>query len=299
MRAAFAAALALAFALASPEFATAGNAQNLMMRLAVDGVVAVGMTLLIIAGGFDLSVGSVMALAGIVTALTLPAGLPLALAAGLLTGAVVGVLNGVLVQLVGINAFIATLATMVIVRGLALTVTDTRPLYAPHAGYAALGTTTVLGVPLPAVLFLLLLAAGAFVLRHTVFGRNLYAVGGSEDGSRLAGVPVTATRVAAYGLAGLAAGLGGILLSARLTTASPIFGQDAPLTVIAAVILGGNRLLGGVGGMGRTLIGLSIVAMLSNGLNLLAVPSYYQMLAKGAVLVLAVVLDSALRGEDS
>jgi len=276
----------------SPEFMTASNFQNVQIQLATDGIIAVGMTFVIISGGFDLSVGSVLALAGLTavglqSSLGTPAGLVLAL----LMGVVVGLVNGFLVTKIGINPFIATLGTMTLVRGLALGVTDTKPISGVDENFATLATLPVLGIPLAGLIFLAVLVIGFHVLTSTVIGRHIYAVGGNLEASWLSGIKIDAYRVGTYVLTSFLAALSGVLLASRINTGSPVVGRDTPLTVISAVLLGGTNMVGGSGSLIGTLEGVLVLGVLNNEMDLMGVADYYQTIIRGALLVLVVLFD--------
>jgi ribose transport system permease protein len=280
----------------TPRFLTEANLENLVVQSAAAGIIAVGMTVVLVGGGFDLSVGSTMALTGVVTVALLGHGLPVALAGGIAIGAAVGLCNGLLVTRARINPFIATLATMIVVRGLALLAAGGEPHFADSIAFDQLGNGEVLGVPAPAVFLVAAFLVVGLIMRYTVFGRDVYAVGGNEAAARMAGVDSAKVRTWTYVVAGVAAALAGVLVSARLNAASPTVGEDAALAGITAALLGGTSLYGGVGGVVGTLEGLLTIAVLGNGLNLLDVPAAYQTLATGLVLIAAVLLESLTRG---
>jgi ribose transport system permease protein len=285
-------ALALLGSFVSPEFMTTSNFQNILIQIATDGIIAVGMTFTIISGGFDLSVGSVLALAGVIavglqSSLGTLAGVVLAL----LMGLVIGLVNGVLVTRIGINPFITTLGTMTLVRGLALGITDTKPISGTDENFANLATLPVFGIPLAALIFLIALVAGYYVLTSTAVGRHIYAVGGNLEASWLSGVKTNAYRVGTYVLTSFLAAISGVLLASRINTGSPVVGRDTPLTVISAVLLGGTSMAGGSGSLIGTLEGVLVLGVLNNGLDLMGVADYYQTIFRGALLVLVVLFD--------
>src|SRR5438034_1569093 len=280
-------ALALLGSFVSPEFMTTSNFQNILIQIATDGIIAVGMTFTIISGGFDLSVGSVLALAGVIavglqSSLGTLAGVVLAL----LMGLVIGLVNGVLVTRIGINPFITTLGTMTLVRGLALGITDTKPISGADENFANLAALPVFGIPLAALIFLIALVAGYYVLTSTAVGRHIYAVGGNLEASWLSGVKTNAYRVGTYVLTSFLAAISGVLLASRINTGSPVVGRDTPLTVISAVLLGGTSMAGGSGSLIGTFEGVLVLGVLNNGLDLMGVADYYQTIFRGALLVL-------------
>ena len=283
--------------IATPYFATLDNLRNVAEQSTVIGTLAIGMTFVILAGGIDLSVGSVVALAGVVLALLLrtSVAVPVAVLGAIATGVAIGAINGALVTLGRLPPFIATLGTMSVARGLALLLADGRPISGFPDGLRALASTRVLGVPLSVLLMLALFAVAHVVLTRTVLGRATYAIGGNAEAARLAGIPVRAYTTATYALAGASAALCATVLLARLDSAQPIAGIGYELDAIAAVVIGGTSLLGGSGSVLGTLIGALIMSVLRNGLNLLGVSSYVQQIAIGAVIVVAVLIDMALQ----
>jgi ribose transport system permease protein len=289
--------LCLALWIATPHFLTASNLVNVVEQSAIIGIVAVGMTFVIVTGGIDLSVGSLVALSGIAFGLAVRAGAPagVAAAAGLAAGLGCGLVNGALITVGRLPPFIATLGMMSVARGVALMLTDGRPISGFPAGFRALATGHLLGVPLPVVLMLALYAIAHFTLTRTTLGRYTYAIGGNEEAAALSGVDVRGYKTAAYAISGLLSAVTALLLVARLNWALPIAGIMYELDAIAAVVIGGASLLGGSGSVVGTLIGALIMGVLRNGLNLLGVSSYVQQVAIGAVIVVAVLVDMALR----
>jgi ribose transport system permease protein len=286
--------ICLIFALGSSDFLTASNLLNVALQTSIIAIVAIGMTFTILTAGIDLSVGSVMALSG-----ALAAGLAVrrgwgtygGIGASLLAGLVVGGVNGLLVIKGGIPPFVATLAMMTVGRGLTLVYTQGRPIAGIEKNFIFWGTGGLAGVPVPVVLLTVMALIAYGVLRHTRFGLHVYATGGSEEITRLAGIPPDGIKLAVYVISGFTAALGGVLLTARLWSAQPNAATGWELDAIAAPVLGGVSLFGGVGGVGGTLVGAFIIGVLSNGLNLLGIPSYYQQVIKGIVFILAVMLD--------
>lgn len=278
----------------TPHFLTASNLLNVAQQTVVNAIVAVGLTYVILSAGIDLSVGSVLALAGVVLGLALGAGwpLPLAIAACVLTGAVCGMLNGVLVAFGRLPPFIATLGMMSIARGAALLVTDGRPVSGFDASFRWLATGELLGVPVPVWCMLAVYAVAHVVLHRTRFGRYVFAIGGNEEATLLSGVPVARCKVGIYALGGSLAAGASVLLTARLNSAQPIAGLNYELDAIAATVIGGTSLLGGQGSVVGTLVGALIMGVLRNGLNLLGVSSFVQQVVIGAVIIAAVLLDT-------
>jgi len=291
--------ICLIFALGSSDFLTVSNLLNVALQTSMVAIVAVGMTFTILTAGIDLSVGSLMALCGALAAgmtvrhgLSTYGGIGLALLAGMTLGAV----NGLLIVKGGMPPFVATLAMMAVGRGLTLVYTQGRPIAGLEKDFIFWGTGRLLGIPMPVILMVILAFIAFVVLRHTRFGLYVYATGGNEETTRLAGVSPDWIKLAVYVISGFTAALGGMLLTARLWSAQPNAAVGWELDAIAAPVLGGTSLFGGVGGIGGTLVGAFIIGVLSNGLNLLGVPSYYQQVIKGIVLILAVLLDLYTKG---
>jgi ribose/xylose/arabinose/galactoside ABC-type transport system permease subunit len=289
--------LCLALWIATPHFLTVSNLLNVVQQSAIIGIVAVGMTFVILSGGIDLSVGSLVALSGIALGTAVQAGAPVpaAAAVGLGVGLASGLVNGALVTLGRIPPFIATLGMMSVARGLALMLSDGRPISGYPESFRFLATGHLLGVPVPVILMLAIYALAHLVLTRTLLGRYTYAIGGNEDAAALSGVPVRAYKAAVYGISGLLSAVTSLVLVARLNSAQPIAGIMYELDAIAAVVIGGTSLLGGSGSVAGTLVGALIMATLRNGLNLLGVSSYVQQVAIGVVIVAAVLVDVGLR----
>jgi ribose transport system permease protein len=281
------------FSILSPYFLGTKNLLNIGRAVSIQGIAAAGMTIVLISGGFDLSIASVVAASGVLSVMLLQQGMPLIVAVigGMALGAVVGLFNGTIITRLRINPLIATLGTMTIVRGLAFMATAGLTLTVQSKAFIFLGRGYIMGVPAPFVLMLVVYALVFVVLQYTQFGRYVYAIGGNPAASRLAGINVDGWRLLIYMIVGLAAGLSGVMLASLMGTAMPNAAQGYELEVIAAVILGGASLAGGVGTIQGTLIGMLILGVLANGMILLNVPSYWQMIARGTVLLLAVAAD--------
>ena len=281
----------------SPHFLTVSNLSNVLEQTSINAVIAVGMTFVILSGGIDLSVGSLVALSGVALASALRGGLPLPLAllAGLATGAAAGLANGLLITRGKLPPFIATLGMMSVARGLTLFWTDGRPISGFEAGFRSLATGRVLGVPASVLLAAALYLAAHLVLTRTRFGLYVYAIGGNEEATRLSGVGVRFHKTMVYVLAGLMSAVASVILTARLNSAQPIAGMMYELDAIAATVIGGTSLLGGSGTIGGTLIGALIMGVLRNGLNLLGISSFLQQVVIGLVIIAAVLVDSALK----
>jgi len=281
----------------SPYFLTVSNLLNVLEQTAINAVIAAGMTFVIISGGIDLSVGSIVAFSGVLLASTLQAPLPapLAIAAGLAAGAACGLVNGLLITRGRLPPFIATLGMMSVVRGAALVFTAGRPVSGFEAGFRSLATSRVLGIPAPVLAAAVVYVLAHLLLTRTRFGRYVYAIGGNEEATRLSGVAVRFHKTVVYVLCGVTSGLACVLLTARLNSAQPIAGIMYELDAIAATVIGGTSLLGGSGSLGGTLVGALIMGVLRNGLNLLGVSSFLQQIVIGLVIIVAVLVDSILK----
>jgi ribose transport system permease protein len=282
---------------ATPHFLTVSNLLNVLEQTALNAVVAVGMTFVIISGGIDLSVGSVLALAGICLALALEAGVPApaAIAIALAVGVACGLVNGLLITLGRLPPFIATLGMMSVARGVALLMAEGRPISGFSEGFRAIATERILTIPSPVLITIVIYAVAHFVLTRTVFGRTTYAIGGNEEAARLSGVQVRFHKTAVYGVAGLTSAAAAVVLTARLNSAQPTAGTMYELDAIAATVIGGSSLLGGEGAVTGTLIGALIMGVLRNGLNLLNVSSFLQQVVIGVVIIGAVLVDMSLK----
>ncbi|MEQ9812191.1 MAG: ABC transporter permease [Azospirillaceae bacterium] len=288
-------ALCLTTVLNEPRFMSPINLTNITLQASVLAVVAMGMTYVIIAGGFDLSVGSIVALSGCIGAMVmLELGPVVGALAGVVIGAAVGAVNGFFVAYLRLNPFIATLGTMVAIRGLVLLITHAQPIVGDEGlprSFVLYGRERFLGLPLltwtPIVLFFIL----AYVLERTAYGRKLYAAGGGPEAAFLAGIPVKRIKASSYVWSGALAGVAGVMLAARLQSGQPTSGEFYELLSIAAVVLGGASLYGGEGRLYKTIIGLMIIIVLSNSLNLMDVDSHWQDIAIGAVILLAASVD--------
>jgi ribose transport system permease protein len=291
--------LVVVMAVLSPTFLTFRNVFNVGTQIAVIAIIALGSTFVIVSGGIDLSVGSVLALAGIVFGwASAKAGLPLpvALLLGIGVGALAGFVNGNLVTFANIPPFIATLAMLSAARGLALVISGGIPISRIPSSLQTLGNGDLFGViPLPVVLMVAMWVLAAWVLRYTYAGRCMYAIGGNEEAARLSGINVVGQKLLIYTLSGLFAAIAGILLTARLASAQPQAGVGFELDAIAAVVIGGASLSGGVGSATGTIVGAFILGVLRNGLNLLNVSAFWQQVVIGAVIVLAVMTDTLRR----
>ncbi len=290
--------LCVVIALLSPFFLTGSNLLNILQQTSINAIIAAGMTFVIITAGIDLSVGAILAFAGVMLAQGLQADWPMltAVFAGLLAGVLLGGLNGVLITFGKLPPFIATLGLMSLGRGATLVLTEGRPISGFSSPFRALATSTLLYVPTPVWIMLAVYGLAHFLLTQTRHGRYVYALGGNEEAARLSGIDIHFHKTLVYAFSGLTSAIAAIILTARLNSAQPIAGLMYELDAIAATVIGGTSLLGGSGTLLGTLLGALIMGVLRNGLNLLGVSSFLQQIIIGAVIILAVWLDAGLRG---
>ena len=285
--------LFIALIIASPHFLTATNLSSVVRQTAVINIMALGMTVIIISGGIDLSVGSILGLAGLLGAMAMEGGVPVfpSVLIGIAAGLACGFVNGFLITRLKIAPFIVTLGTLGIYRGMALIISKGLPVHRLPPGFAVLGEGTIAGIPY--VLFLLLLCAVAvhILLEHTRLGRYAFAIGSSPAAAVYAGIPVAFHTTAVYAIGGMLTGLAGMIEASRLMTGQPTAGQGYELQAIAAVVIGGGSLRGGEGSVVGTLVGAFIMGLLSNGSDLLGISNYVQQVVIGAVIILAVAVD--------
>ena len=290
-------ALFVILSLMSPAFSSPRNLFNILAQTAPVGIAACGAALVIISGGFDLSVGAVFAVGGVVAAST--AGLidpSIAILLGIGTGLILGLINGFIISGFGINSFIATLATGFIFRGLATVVTGGFLISATNAQFRWFGNGRLFGVPLPVYLFAVVAIVASILLAKSRFGRYLYAAGGNAEAARLSGIRVELVRLAAFGISGMTAGFAGVVSAARVSTGQANAGNGIELTVIAAVVVGGISIMGGEGAIWRAVLGVLLIAMIGNGFNLLDIDPFYQSIAQGVIIIIAVAVDSRTGG---
>jgi ribose transport system permease protein len=286
-------ALCIVIALISPRFLTVSNILNVLTQVSVNAVLAIGMSFVILTGGIDLSVGSVLAITGAIAATFAKSGgniLP-GIIAAVAIGAAIGLVNGVLVSKGRVQAFIVTLATMTIFRGVTYVYTNGNPISGLGKNISFIGNGSILGVPLPIFIIIIVLLIAWYALNQTRFGRYVYALGGNEDSARLSGINTSKIKTLVYVISGITAAIAGIIVTSRIGSASPNAGVGFELDAIAAVVLGGTSLAGGEGKVTGTIIGALIIGVLNNGLNLMGVSPFYQAIAKGIVILLAVLLD--------
>jgi len=284
------------FALLNHQFISVANLTAVALQSSINAIIAIGMTLVIISAGIDLSVGSTAGLASVVAATVIQtSGLGAGIAAGLAVGIVAGAINGILIARVGLAPFIVTLGTLTLFRGSALVFTNGQPIYGIPEVFRSIFAGSLGPIPTPVILALGVALVVDFVLRRTTFGEHVIAIGGNEEAARLCGIAVDRVKVLIYVIAGVLAAVGGFVLVARIGAAEPIGGSGYELDAIAATVIGGTSLFGGVGNVGGTLIGALILGGLRNGLTLMNVQSFWQQVASGLVIIFAVSIDKLIR----
>lgn len=298
--------LCIALSILSDKFLTVDNGWNVLRQISVNVCISVGMTLVVLTSGIDLSVGSVLALSGAVTAGLLKAGitvpqlnlfigftLPGAIIAGLLTGTILGYLNGWVITRFKVPPFVATLAMLTIARGLTMLWTKGYPISSLGSSFAYIGTGWFLGIPVLVWLAALAVLSVLLLTTKTALGRYIYAIGGNENASRLSGIRINKVKLIVYAISGGLAAVGGIMVTSRLDSAQPNAGNSYELDSIAAVVIGGTSLSGGRGSVMGTVLGAVIIGVLNNGLVLLNVSPFWQQVVKGLVILFAVIIDKA------
>lgn len=286
--------ICMGLAILSPYFLTMNNILNIIRQTSIYGIIAVGMTFVILTAGIDLSVGSILALSGMICAGLMKNNGASPLVASFVAIAVgggLGLVNGLLITLGKIAPFVVTLGMVTIARGLTLIYSKGYPISGFSDSFRQLGGAYVLGIPVPVIIFIAMVALGWFVLNHTRLGRYTYAIGGNEETVKLSGINVRLYKTMSYVIVGLMSGLSAIILTSRLNSAEAIAGQGYELDVIAAVVIGGTSLSGGRGSIIGTLIGALLIGTINNGMNLLGISPYFQQVVKGALIIGAVILD--------
>jgi ribose transport system permease protein len=291
--------MVVVFASLSDVFLTQRNIVNILQQSSINGCIAIGMTLVIISGGIDLSVGPAAALAAIVSATLLMAGypVPLIILSALAVGLLCGMLNGVLIAYAGLQPFIVTLGTLSLFRAFALIYTGGNPVLSLPKEFRQIFTSELFGLPVPVVVVALLAIAATVLLKKTPLGEYILAVGGNEEAARVSGVPIERTKVITYMISGGLASLAAIILIARLGAAEPTLGNLWELEAIAAAAIGGASLMGGKGSIFGTILGAIVLGAMRNGLTLLNVQAFYQLLATGIIIILAMLVDRLARGK--
>ena len=282
-----------------PSFIQPGNLVNILKQASINGILAFGMMFVIIAGGFDMSVGSTVAFTGVLAAMLGQGQYPLIvpLLVAMLAGLAVGVVNGVGVAVGDLPPFIMTLGTMTAVRGLALLISNGKPVIGISAEYKAIAASSVLGVPMLAVFLVVIILICSFVLAKTVDGRRVYACGGNLLAARVSGINTTKIRISTFAIAGLLAGLSGFLMTSRVTIGQPNAAESYEMDAITACVVGGVSMSGGVGKSWGVVVGCLLITVIANGLDIMGVSSHWQKIVKGAIIVLAVLLDIKGKGK--
>ena len=286
-------ALVIVLTCLKPSFIQPSNLVNILKQASINGILSFGMMFVIIAGGFDMSVGSTVAFAGIVAAILgqgqYPLIVPLVLA--MLAGLAVGVVNGVGVAIGDLPPFIMTLGTMTAVRGLALLISDGKPVTGISEEYRAVAANSIAGIPMLAIFLVIVILICSFVLAKTVYGRRVYACGGNLQAARVSGINTSMIRISTFAIAGLLAGLSGFLMTSRVTIGQPTAAESYEMDAITACVVGGVSMSGGVGKPWGVVIGCLLITVITNGLDILGVSSHWQKIVKGLIIVLAVLID--------
>jgi ribose transport system permease protein len=286
--------ISIIFTILSPHFLTFSNIINVIRQIAVISLIAFGMNFVILLGGIDLSVGSIVAATGIVAAVVNLSthSLLLTILMVVFSGIIIGIINGIVIVSFKIPDFIATLGMMSVIRGIVMVVTKANPIYGMSQSFYFLGQGYIGPIPFPVILSFLIFAIALIILKYNKFGRYIYATGSNQEVARLSGINVKLVRIIIYGISGLTAGISGLLLASRTAAAVPIAGVGYELDAIAAVVLGGTSLVGGRGSLVGTLLGLMVLGVLANGLVLLGINPFYIDIVKGAILLVAVAVTS-------
>ncbi len=287
--------ICLVISVISDQFLSLSNLTIIFTQVSINALLAFGVTFVIITGGIDLSLGSMVALTGVIAAIMVheaPNTVIVPVVCSLLSGMVLGIFNGFIITKSKIAPFIVTLGTMTIVRGLALIISNGRPVSNLSEPFNFIGGGAILSIPNPIIILVVVFIICTILLNKTVLGRHIYAVGGNEQAARAAGINITKVKLAVYTLCGLLAGLAGIILTSRVNTGQPNAGAGFELDAIAAAVIGGTSTTGGVGTIGGTLVGALLIGVINNGLDLMNITSYYQQVVMGIIIIGAVVLDS-------
>ncbi|WP_426452575.1 ABC transporter permease [Paenibacillus sp. S-38] len=277
----------------APNFSEVSNIINVLKQVSIIAILAAGMTIVILTGGIDLSVGSTVALSGVISVMLSTHGVnPLvAMLAGVAVGYLAGAINGYFTAKTKLPSFIVTLGSFTYLRGIAYVISGGFPIVLSSGFFKFFGSGTILAIPTPIYIMLIVYIVMFIILKYTMFGRHVFAIGGNEEAARLTGIKVENTLIKVYAISGLLSGLAGVVLAGRLFSGQPTAGIGYELDAIAAVVLGGTSLTGGVGRVQSTIIGVLIMGVIGNGLTLLDVSYYWQLVVKGAVIVAAVLLD--------
>jgi len=292
-------AIIIIMSFASPVFMTSKNIINIIRQISINGIIAVGMTFVILTGGIDLSVGSVVAITSVICGYLLEQGTHwfLACLAAILISLIFGAFNGVMIAYVGFQPFIVTLATVTVGSGIALVFSDGKPFTIKNESFLAIGQGYVGSIPIPIIILLFVVAIGIIVLKTTTFGRYVFAIGGNKNAAKLSGVRTRRVELMVYVISALCASIVGLILSARISSGQPTAGDGYELDAIAATAIGGTSMSGGVGSLTGTVFGFVILGLVTNSMNLLNINSFYQQIVKGMLIILAVFLDMTSKGK--
>ena len=286
-------AIVIVMTFASPVFMTSKNIINIIRQISINGIIAVGMTFVILTGGIDLSVGAVVAITSVIAGYLLEQGTYwlVACLAAVSISLIFGAFNGVMVAYVGFQPFIATLATVTMGSGIALAFSDGKPFTIKNEAFLAIGQGYIGAIPIPIILLVFIVAAGLIILKTTTFGRYVFAIGGNKNAAKLSGVRTKRVELMVYVISAFCASIVGLILSARISSGQPTAGEGYELDAIAATAIGGTSMSGGVGSLTGTVFGFMILGLVTNSMNLLNINSFYQQIVKGILIVLAVFLD--------
>lgn len=284
----------------SPVFLSTSNIINVLRQISTNGILAVGMTFVILSGGIDLSVGSLVAVTSVICGSMLMNGSNAGIAClvGVTAAIAFGTFNGYLIAYVGLQPFIATLASTTIGRGFALVFSNGKPFTIMNESFLAIGQGSILGIPTPIIILIIVCAIGLIILKSTTFGRYVFAIGGNKNAAKLSGIKTRKVEMMVYIISGICCGIVGLILSARISSGQPTAAEGYELDAIAATAIGGTSMSGGIGGLQGTILGFVIIGLISNTLNLLNVNSFYQQIVKGFIILLAVLMDMKAKGKE-
>lgn len=277
----------------APNFFTGNNMVNILRQVSISGICAVGMTFVMLTGGIDLSVGAILGVSGVLTAMMMLKGIPSLLASiiALALGVVIGGITGAIIHYIEIPPMIATLGTMTSLRGVAYLITGGTPVFGFDESYSKIGQGHVGVIPIPVIILAIVYAIGIFALSKTKFSRYVYGIGGNQEVARLSGIKVARVKIAVYAISGFCSALAGLVMLGRVNSGQPRAGESYEMDVITAVVLGGVSLNGGVGNLSHVIFGVLIIGVLTNGMTMMAVDDYWQRVVKGLILLLAVSFD--------
>lgn len=293
--------ISIIMSVVSDVFLTTGNITNIIRQVSINGILAVGMTFVILTGGIDLSVGSLVAVTSVICGSLLQSGVNTFLVCiiGIAAAVLFSLFNGYLVAYVGFQPFIATLATMTIGRGFALVFSNGKPYTIKVPSFIAIGQGNILGIPTPIIILFIVCIIALIILNMTTFGRYVFAIGGNKSAARLSGVKTRKVEMLVYIFSGICCGVVGLILSARISSGQPTAGEGYELDAIAATAIGGTSMTGGMGALSGTILGFVILGLLSNSMNLMNINSFWQQIVKGFIIILAVFLDMKTKGKNS